>query len=113
MNEENEIQITRKNAEKFVRLRDAMLRLHKNRDFQALILNDFLKDNAARLVLLKADANMQAPEMQARILREIDAVGALHTYFQLIGIRGDEADQAIKDCDSELERVRKEEEDEE
>ncbi|AIZ94921.1 hypothetical protein [Pseudomonas phage Pa2] len=112
MNEEQAIQITRKNAEKFVRLRDAMLRLHKNRDFQALILNDFLKDNAARLVLLKADKNMESPEMQARIIREIDAVGALHTYFQLIGVRGDEAEQAIKDCDSELERVREEEDEE-
>ena len=67
-----------------VALGELLVRLSSNKDFKALILDGFLRDNAVRLVHLKSHPAQQKPESQIAILREIDSIGALSGYFRAI-----------------------------
>ncbi len=87
------------NAKKLVDLGNALDRLKANKDFQLLITNGYLKDEAVRLVHLKADPNMQTPERQASVIRDIDSIGALTSYLNLVYLNADRALRQI-DVDS-------------
>jgi hypothetical protein len=67
-----------------IALGDALNRLKSNRDFNKLILTGFLEDEAVRLVHAKADPQLQTPEKQAAVIRDIDAIGTLKAYFKLV-----------------------------
>lgn len=103
-----EIEITIKEAEKFVALAKALDRLHANSDFKQLITEGFFKEEAIRLVHLKADPNMQKPENQENILKDIDGIGVLRNYFGAVYQRAEWAMNAIKDGEEELEELRQE-----
>lgn len=62
----------------------ALEKLHNNKEFKELILEGYLKENAIRLVHLKADPSMQTAEGQASVLRQMDSIGELMGYFQVI-----------------------------
>lgn len=59
----------------------ALDKLRSNRDFNKLIVEGYLKDEAVRLVHLKADPNMQSAESQTSIDRDIAAIGVLNQFF--------------------------------
>ncbi len=82
-------------AKNLVELGLALDRLKNNRDFQAIITNGYLKDEAIRLVHLKADPNMQTPERQASVIRDIDAIGSFHGYLNLVYTNADRAARQI------------------
>ena len=63
----------------------ALQRLTLNKDFNLVIKDGYLKDEAIRLVHLKADPSMQTPERQAAIVRDLDAIGGLLSYFRTVG----------------------------
>lgn len=83
-------------AKNLVDLGVALDRLKSNRDFQLLITNGYLKDEAIRLVHLKADPNMQTPERQASVIRDIDAIGSFHGYLNLVYSNADRATRQIE-----------------
>jgi hypothetical protein len=70
-----------KGAKKRVELGNALDRLRSNRDFNKLIVDGYLRDEAVRLVHLKASPDMQTAEHQAAITRDIDAIGTLNEFF--------------------------------
>jgi hypothetical protein len=74
---------------------DALERLKSNKDFKKLILEGFFEKEAIRLVHLKADRNMQNVDTQRSILSQMDAVGALHQYFNTILIQANQASKSI------------------
>ena len=59
-------------------------RLRNNKDFQKVILKGYFEQEAIRLVMLKADANMQTPVLQESIVKQMDAIGVLSSYFQTV-----------------------------
>lgn len=92
-----------------IKLRDALVRLEKNKDFIAIILDGYQKKEALRLVNLRVDPATQAAECQRNILRDIDAISALNSYFQHIHQDGDIAVKSLQTSEETLEAVLQEE----
>jgi hypothetical protein len=91
-----------KHAKKRVELGNALERLRSNRDFNKLIVDGYLRDEAVRLVHLKASSDMQSPAQQAAINRDIDGIGALNEFFSNTAIL---ARMAVKEL-SDVEQTR-------
>lgn len=73
----------------------ALQRLTNNKDFEKIILEGYFKDEASRLVLLKADPSMD--NFQALIDKQIIAVGQFRQYLATIMVLGTQAEKAIAD----------------
>lgn len=104
-----EIELNIKQAQELVNLNTSLQRLRNNRDFKKVFLDGFFKDEAVRLVHLKADPSMQTPEYQAAILKQMDGIGAIRSYFDMIEHQGQMAAQAIEADEEALEELRQEE----
>lgn len=89
------IEITLDQAKKTVERKKAMDRLIENKDWKALMDQDYFKEEASRLVLLKADENMQDPEQQSAIEKAIIGIGALHAYLRTVQQLGRIAERSI------------------
>lgn len=63
---------------------EAVARLMSNKDFKKIILQGYFKDEAVRLVHLKADPAMQSEESQRSIVLQMDAIGSFHQYLHII-----------------------------
>jgi hypothetical protein len=68
-----------------IALGELLDRLSSNKDFKTLILDDYLRENAIRLVHLKSHPGQQTAEKQAAIMRQMDGIGALEDFLR--GIR--------------------------
>jgi len=84
-----------KEAKKVVDLSEALARLGSNRDFRKVIEEGYFEKEAVRLVHLKADPNMQTGEYQAKIVKDIDAIGSLSQYFATIKQMASVASRAL------------------
>lgn len=82
-----------------IELGSALEKLRNNRDFNKLIVDGFLKDEAVRLVHLKADPNVQSPEQQVAIDRDISAIGVLAQYFVITEQRARVAGKQFADIE--------------
>lgn len=81
---------------------DVLERLGTNPDFKKIILDGYFREEAIRLVHLKAEAQARAPEAQAAILKEIDAIGCLSTYFQSISWEAKQARKELGELEADL-----------
>lgn len=104
----NAIERNVKDARKLKEMGSALDRLQKNRDFLAVIKTGYFQDEAVRLVHLRGDTMYQAPDRQASILKEIDAISSLHQYLQVVRMCADQADSAIANGEAMLEEMRDE-----
>lgn len=95
-----EIDISIKKAKKLTDTADALQRLQLNKDFKTVVESGYFQDEAVRLVHLKADQNFQSPDAQRSIVQQIDAIGALHQYFQTVFYKATVARKSI-DSDEE------------
>lgn len=102
------IELNIKSARELVEMGKCLARLEKNRDFKKLILTRYLKDEAVRLVHLKAAPNAQNEKIQAAIVRDIDSIGALEGFFNSIFHEAQRAAEAIAESEDELEIARAE-----
>ena len=99
----HKIEISLENAKKAIELANALQRLHENKDFQTVILEDFFKGEASRSVMLKSDASMASVEKQKNVDDIITSIGGLYNYFGKLYRLGDmsvralEADQNTKE----------------
>jgi hypothetical protein len=107
----HEIELDIEQARTFVRRGEALERLYANPDFQEIIGTGYFTDEAVRLVHLKSDPNMQSPEMQAGILKEMDGIGSLTGYFRALRYQADMAQESIREGNKFMEEVRNEEAD--
>ena len=90
-----QIEISIADAKKMIARADALQRLQKNKDFKNVIDEGYLKDEAVRLVHLKAHPNV-TPEMMVTIDRDINSVGSLRQHFAVIMMLADRAEQDIQ-----------------
>lgn len=88
-----------KNAREQVARRDMALKLSTNREFKKLILEDFIVQDAARLVAESADPAMD-PQQRADALSMAQAGGHLKRYLQLMCIMGNNAERDIEDIEA-------------
>lgn len=75
------IEVSIDQATKTVNRMNSIFTLSKNKDFIDVIDKGYFVEEASRLVLLKADPNLQKPEDQASIIRSIDAIGHFRQYL--------------------------------
>lgn len=87
------IEAAKENVEKM----EALLRLIDNKDFKTIIDDGYFKNEAARLVILKADPEMQEAKFQDQLDKGIIAVGQLRQYFRTIMQIGRMAERSIRD----------------
>ena len=96
---QTELQQIEQNIEQAKQIRElgkALERLQGNRDFKDVIVSGYLRNEAVRLVHLKADPSMQSAESQASIVKQIDGIGSLEAFFRVIEIKARQADKAIE-----------------
>ena len=88
-------------SKELVELGKGLERLRSNRDFKKLIIDGYFGQECIRLVLCKADQNMQASDKQASIVKQMDAIGSLHEYFQTVFIKASMAEKSVADNEQE------------
>lgn len=108
MSQVDQIQVELKHAQEIIKDRDALDRLRKNKDFKRVIDTLYFKEEAARLVMARANSALN-DEQQRHILMMIDGVGCLVNFFDTVERRGSDMDVAIKDYEEALEEVAREE----
>ena len=90
-------------AQKIVDMGDALDRLRNNRDFKKVIGEGYFEQEAIRLVHLMSDSNMQSPETQQSIHKQMIAVGVFREFLETLNVRANmarravEADEATRD----------------
>ena len=84
-----------KHAQKTVDLGDALDRLRNNRDFKKVIGEAYFNEEAVRLVHLMSDANMQSPEIQHSIHKQMIAIGVFHDFLNTLATRADMARRSV------------------
>lgn len=94
-----------KDARPQVELAKALENLRTNPDFKKLIIKGYLENEAVRLVHLKADPNMSAPNHQAAIVRDIDSIGCLAQFFATVDAVGRRAERVIADAEHMREEI--------
>ena len=92
-----------KQAQKMVDLGNALERLKSNRDFKKVVQEGYFEQEAIRLVHALSDPNMQNPEAQQSIHKQMISIGGfsdyLNTLTALSGMarRSVESDEATRD----------------
>lgn len=107
-----EIQVSMEEAKSKIDLRDAINRLQENKDFQLVINEGYFKDNAVQLTHSLSDMNLQAEEIQADILKQLQGIGMLRRYFRDIYAFAQQAENAMgadRETLAELHRLEAEE----
>ena len=93
--ESQAIEISIETAKKGIAKNNALTRLTKNKDFQTVIDTGYFAEEAARLVLLRGAPQMQTPEHQTGLLREMDAIAYLRQYFSTISMQGQQLERSL------------------
>jgi hypothetical protein len=97
-----------KDAQGSLELGKALATLRHNPDFKKLIADGYLKNEAVRLVHLKADPSMASAENQSSVVRDIDAIGALAQYFRTVEMMGLRAESSIAEAEEAITEIEQE-----
>lgn len=90
-----QLELSIKHAQKTVDLGNALARLRNNRDFKKVIEEGYFEQEAIRLVHLMADSNMQSPESQESIRKQMIAVGGFRDYLDTLDMRAGMARRSV------------------
>lgn len=107
------IEISMVQAEAYIQTADALRRLMDNRDFKQVILEGYFKEEAVRIVSLKAAHEMSKPDDQAFLIKSIDGIGCLQQYLNVINFAAQQAVRTIQASNESLEEIAEEERQEE
>lgn len=98
------IELSIEEAKKIVAKRDMALKLAGNREFKKLVLEGYLKDEAARLVGISADASVK--EHWGDIHSAINGISHFQQYMRTIKQMGDIAERELAEQVDTLEELR-------
>ncbi len=97
MSDMSELEISIDQAKQTIALKNSLDRLSVDPNFIRVIINGYFKDEASRLVLLKADPSMTGKDDQEIINKSIDAIGYFRLYLRTVIQRGLMAEKALVD----------------
>lgn len=97
------LELTIEQAKKHVELRECLSRLRENKDFQKIIEDGYFKEEASRLVILRASP--QGEDNRQGIDEAIVGIGQLRQYFSRIYIFGMQSEKAIQDAEKTREEI--------
>ena len=89
------LEISIEQTKEAIAMLDALKALEKNKHFKKLISEGYFRDEASRLVLLKADPSMASPEHQKLLEDSIIACGHFRQYLSSVYQLGNMAAQAL------------------
>jgi len=92
-----QVELSIEEAQKNIDRMEALERLRKNRDFKLLVEEGYLQDEAARVVLAKAEPGLQGPEQQVMLENMIIAVGYFRQYLNKIYQFGSHSKRAMSE----------------
>jgi hypothetical protein len=95
MSQIEEVEIGIEQARAMVSKAESLAALVKNKDFKEVISEGYLKAEAVRLVLLKADPATLSAEMQASINDGIVAIGHFNQYLNTVKAIGSMAVKSL------------------
>lgn len=105
MNEDNVIQtieLSIQDAKKNIALNAALKKLHDDPNFKKVILDGYFRDEAIRLVGIKAQPNCSGDDIQREINKAIDGIGSLSQYFNSIHANAVQSTKALHDNEEAL-----------
>jgi len=82
-----------------INLNKSLQRLYKNRDFKAVVVEQFLKKEAVRCVTAKAMRAMQPKELQESLDKRITAIGEFSEFLRAIPMLASLAEQDIREAE--------------
>lgn len=102
-----QIEIEIEQARDWINKAECLERLRDNQDFKDLIETGYFKEEAARIVALKADPNFVfAGEDQMKFLNILETgVGALQQFFRQIDMQANAAKQGMGEMEETREAV--------
>lgn len=106
------IEIEIEAAKEKIALRDAMLRLEKNRDFKKVFADFFLRDYAVRLVKLRVHPAFQSEEHQKGTNDYLLAIGKVNEFINSVIVEGNELIPEVEKYEAEIDSIRAEDEQE-
>lgn len=94
-----------------ISLRDALLRLEKNRDFRKVIEKAYGEEFAKNLIMQRALPEMRSrPEMIEANTRKVDAISELFHFLRGVHAMGAHAEQALPEAELTREEILDEDE---
>lgn len=84
-----------KQAKELAEFGTVLARLRNSKDYKKIIVEGYFEKEAVRLVHLKSDPNMQSAASQESIIKQMDAIGALNQYLQVVEYRANAALSAL------------------
>jgi len=82
-------------ARSIIALSDDIEKLHNNKQFKNVILDQYFREEAIRLVSLKGDRAFQTPDLQASVLRQMDGISGLNAFFHRIVMAANQARESL------------------
>lgn len=104
-----QIELSIEQAKGMVDNMKSLRNLTNNPDFKNIILDGYFRDEASRVVLLKADPSMQKEFDQAYLTNSIIAIGYLRQYLSSIMQMGQQAERDIFNAEKTREEILAEE----
>lgn len=99
------VEVSIEDAKEKIRKRDALKKLIDLPQFKEIVDEGYFKEEAVRLVHLKADYNMQDPQQQEFVIKAIDAIGVFRGYLSRIFQQGNSAENALKEYEATREEM--------
>ena len=103
-----EVEISIEQAKRIIERGRAARRLADNPDFKALVLEGYLRDEAARLADLLSEPALRDQD-RAGVARDINGPGALRRFFQNILREAQMAEESMASDEMTLDELRAEE----
>lgn len=82
--------------ERQIALKEALLRLEDNKDFQMLIVEGYLQDEALRTLELSISSSLNQEQRESSLLLA-QSTANLKNYFRTVAIQGDIAKKNLDD----------------
>lgn len=108
MNDVQQIQLQIDTAKAIAKDSEALDRLYKNRDFLHLIEKKLFQQEPVRLAHLLADPAHQTEEARAKIVKDLDMIAGLVSWFRTINLVGQDVRVQLSTFEAEQELARQE-----
>jgi len=99
-----EIEINIEDLQQHVDRRDVLKRLNNNADFQRIVEEEYFKDEASRMLLLRDDPNLPA-DKKAFLEADMYGPGAFKRYLSTIMVLGNIAEQQIEELKETMDEI--------
>lgn len=100
-----QVEVQIEHAKEVVALGDAIRRLEKNRDFQRVFGDVYMKEEATRLTLLTADPNLDEPQ-RANVLISLRAIGECFGFLRARKMQADLMAKELVEAEDVLDQMR-------